>query len=1002
MVGASLLLVCVVLTAIWVTRARWAGPAALDALRARGVPVRGVVDAVDPGRLVVHDLVLGDPARPDLTAARAEFVVRWEGISPRLASARLLRPVLRLAIDRGGRVRLGTLDKLRPPPDGTPSRLPDLDIAVSGARLLIATPYGPLTATTNGEGNPARRFAGTLALGPARLAVAGCAVPIAGGRFVLGARDRVGTVSGTLGVGAFACRGWAARGATQRTSVTLADPLTRARGRLDVELAGPAGMGARAERARGVFTGTIAPERIEGSFVVEAIGGRYGGWRAARTTYRAPLTYALAKSELRIDGPLRVEHVALSPAARDRMARPTGGLAVTPLGPLEAAARAALARAAADFDATGEVGYGVRPALLLTNDAVLVARTGARLSWHTGVDDTRIALGGGGLPDVRVDLSAPGKGIVRFPEWRAGSARIGATELAFTRPVGSGPMVVEGPMWLDGPLGPGRVEGLAISTAALRISNTPLTVTPVRCLEVAARRVVQPRYTLKDVAFKMCPVRSPAYLLEADTRVRGAFTLANLMTRGTLEGTGFELRSGPVSVTLGGTIEAPLVRFAARPVHALAALTGGPRTIDIAGLDATARDTTAGWNFAGRVEGATLPGLPLALGPISGPWTMAPSGVLAFGPADVRVTDPLGVRPRVQPMTLAGVRLVSADGLARATGSVALAATDAPLARFDGTYRTGPATGTLDVRANVAFSPALQPYQLSERARGVIENVAGDVMAQAHLAYADGHLSGAASVTLDKLSFATAALGPVSSVSGTLRLPNLPTITSAPDQRFTIGGVDPGIAVADGVARLQILSPTRLRIEELAFAFVGGHLALAPVTIDTAIPDRRFTLRATGLDLARFVDRLKLHDLDATGTFDGTLPVVLTNAGGRIEHGRLAARAPGGRLRYVGTIGPDLPAGARLAFGALRSMRYDTLTVGVDGDLGGDLVSSIAFTGANEAPLATGKSLPKLGPGVPFRFGVTIRAPFRALLGTAASLEDATPFIEDARATPPR
>lgn len=1000
-IGAAVLTGCVALTAIWSTRTRWAGPLALDILRVRGVPVRATVDAVGPGGLIVRNLVVGDPTRPDLTAVRAEFVVRWVWISPRLVSARLVHPVLRLTIGRDGRVALGTLDKLRSPPDGNPTRLPDLDVWLSDARLLVATPYGPLSAAASGGGNPARRFAGVLALDRARLDVGGCVVPVAGGRLALGARDRVGTISGMIGLGALACRGWRAHAVALRTAMTLADPITGARGRIEADLAGPGGIAANAETARAVFTGGIVSGRIEGGVAFKAIGGRYGAWSAARATYRAPLTYAPFSAELRSEGPIHLANVALSAAARARLLLPTGGLSPTPLGPLEAAARAALARAARDFDVVGKVDYGVRPNIPLLNDAVVVARSGARLMLHNSIDDAHIEVGGGGLPKVRIDLSAPSRGSVRLPEWRAGSARIGATTLAFAWPGGTAPVAVTGPLLLDGPLGAGRVEGLAIPAAALRISTAPLTVTPVRCLDVWARRVMQPRYALRDVAFGICPGRTPAFAASANASVRGAFSIIDLVTRGTLAGTGFTASSGPVAVTLGGTVDAPIVQLRARPVHVAAALPGGARMIDIAALHATARETGAGWGFAGRIEDAALPGAPLVLGPVSGPWTMGPSGALAFGPADVRVADPLDVRPRVQPLNLTRVTLGYADGIARAAGGVALASTGAPLARFEGVYHQASGTGSLDARADVAFAPALQPYQISERARGVIENVAGHVAAGAQLAYVDGRVSGAASVTLDRLSFATAALGPVSAVSGTLRLPNLPAVTSAPGQRFTIGGVNPGFAVADGVSRLQLLSPTRLRIEELIFPFVGGQLSLAPVTIDTAIPDRRFTLGATGLDLARFVERLNLHDLDATGTFDGVLPVVLTNAGGRIEHGRLVARPPGGRLRYVGPIGADLPAGARLAFGALRAMRYDTLTVGVDGDLGGDLVSSIAFTGANEAPLATGKSLPKLGPGVPFRFGVIIRAPFRALLGTAASLEDATPFITGARASPP-
>ncbi len=90
-------------------------------------------------------------------------------------------------------------------------------------------------------------------------------------------------------------------------------------------------------------------------------------------------------------------------------------------------------------------------------------------------------------------------------------------------------------------------------------------------------------------------------------------------------------------------------------------------------------------------------------------------------------------------------------------------------------------------------------------------------------------------------------------------------------------------------------------------------------------------------------------------------------------------------------------AAGRLAFDALRRLRYQTLALRLDGDLDGEIVTAIDFTGTNEVPLNAGSRLPLRATGLPFKFGVTVRAPFGALLGTAASFSDARTVIRAAK-----
>src|SRR3546814_11793029 len=117
------------------------------------------------------------------------------------------------------------------------------------------------------------------------------------------------------------------------------------------------------------------------------------------------------------------------------------------------------------------------------------------------------------------------------------------------------------------------------------------------------------------------------------------------------------------------------------------------------------------------------------------------------------------------------------------------------------------------------------------------------------------------------------------------------------------------------------------------------------------------------------------------------------------------ARYPGGTFAYVGEVSEaDIGGAGKLAFDALKSLKYNALIIEMDGQLDGEIISTVLFNGSNQQPVnPTGSSLPVKATGLPFKFNITIRAPFRALLNTADSFTDvrttfrqAAPVAEDA------
>ena len=120
--------------------------------------------------------------------------------------------------------------------------------------------------------------------------------------------------------------------------------------------------------------------------------------------------------------------------------------------------------------------------------------------------------------------------------------------------------------------------------------------------------------------------------------------------------------------------------------------------------------------------------------------------------------------------------------------------------------------------------------------------------------------------------------------------------------------------------------------------------------------------------------------------------------GGRIVSGRLVARPEGGTLSYIGELTDrDLGAYGKLTFDALKSLRYNKLTIDLDGALAGEFLAQIELDGVatNTAPQGgiVGYVLGQVAK-IPFEFNISVRGPFRALIATTRSFEDPTLLIQ--------
>src|SRR6476659_8902063 len=141
----------------------------------RGVTATYHLDRVGLRTQEVSNLVIGNPARPDLTArfAHIETRLKWNGTFD------VYRIVARGVRLRGrlihGRMSWGQIDRLMPPPSNKPFALPDFVLDVADSTISLATPFGPLGFALEGNGKLSGGFAGHAALVSPRLVPGRCA-----------------------------------------------------------------------------------------------------------------------------------------------------------------------------------------------------------------------------------------------------------------------------------------------------------------------------------------------------------------------------------------------------------------------------------------------------------------------------------------------------------------------------------------------------------------------------------------------------------------------------------------------------------------------------------------------------------------------------------------------------------------------------------------------------------------------------------------------------------
>ena len=996
-----LILLVLAIVAIWIERRPIATRFLQSEFKQRGVTARYRLDRVGFRTQQVSNLVIGDPKRPDLIARFAQIQMRlkWNG------SFEVYRVVARGVRLRGrlihGKVSWGQIDKLMPPPSNKPFQLPNVALDIADSSIALATPFGPVGIAVEGIGKLTGGFRGRAAIASPRLITGRCAALNFRTNLAVTVVARRPQVEGPVALDRFTC-------ATSRFDVV--GPRFDAKASFNEALNNVDGGGRMAINtlnagANGLaaFVGDITYKGpltgVAGTVKLSAQKSRMATIYADRTRLIGRYRLGIADGTFAMLGDFAADSSTLDPRMLAGVTQPLAAAAKTPIGPVANSIGGAISRTAHTFNAAGTIHVVNFPgggAARITNaDIIGPGGARARVSGGSGVTyywpsgglriDGDIAMAGGGLPSARVGLrqphaGAPMSGVAELAPYAAGGQRLALTPIRF----GPGPgntTALSTLAQLDGAFPGGRVKALRLPITG-RIGQGGSFAFGTSCAVVSVDYFQMSSIQLGPTRLPVCPI-GPAIVAK---RPGGPVLAGARFTGPVLDG---RLGKSPLHVAAaGGQIVGQ--QFAFNRFGMRLGKPASPIAFDAERLTGTIGKALSG-GFTGAT--ATIGAVPLLLSDATGKWLYRNSDLTVDSALTVSDRDP---NPRFTPLNSNDVHFTLAGDYVRATGGLRHAGTLVTNVSVVHQLSTGAGHANLDV-PGLTFGPNLQPDELTRFTEGVIALVNGTIQGQGRINWtAGGKVTSTGDFSTANLDLA-APFGPVTGISGKIHFNDLLALTTPPGQAMTVTSINPGILVENGVISYQLLPHQLVRVERGEWPFMGGRLILRETVLNFGRPSaKRLTFEVVGLDAHTFVQSLGFKELDATGTFDGVLPMIFDENGGRIVGGRLDSRPGGGSLAYNGVVNKaNLGMMGGIAFDALRDLRFRSMIIRLDGDLAGEFAARLSTDGVALGQTTTQKIIRGLLKNIPLKLNVTITGPFRALIATAKSFNDPRRIIDD-------
>ncbi|MBX7496375.1 YdbH domain-containing protein [Qipengyuania sp. 6B39] len=984
------------LIAAWFSRYSIADNIIQDQLDAYDLPGTYDIERIGGRTQVITNLVIGDPAAPDLTAERVVVRLRYKIGLPEIASVKLVEPRL-FGSYRNGTLSFGSLDRAIFRESDGPPGLPELNLDLRDGRALLETDWGPVGIKAEGRGLLSDGFDGMVAATAPELAFGDCAAQGASayGKVTTAAGEP--RFAGPVRLTSLGCEssGFAANDYALAVDASLDRELSAPR----IEARVDGGRTSYGEYAVAGLTGTIrssmpgdiatarfslAGRGFASPQALAAVLTLEGQARAQSAFDRIDVESQIEGNGLRLGPQLVTSLNSLSTTGEGTLLAPiTRKIAFALQSETRGSALQADLRLRRSSDRisllvpTGDLrgGSGAR---ILSVSRFAYATDGEGAPTLSG----NIATGGAGLPRITGRMEREGNSSSAFrlsmERYEADGAALSVPKMAVFQ-TADGALRFAGAIEASGPLPGGATSNLRVPIDGSWRPNGTLAVWG-GCTDVSFDRLELASLRFDNRNLTLCPPKGRSILSSGPGGLRVAAGTPALDLQGYLGETPIRLATGPVGFAYPGVMTARAIDVSLGPVETASRF----RITDL--------DAKLGPNIEGSFSDAevALASIPLDIRNAGGRWDYT-QGKLTIADGAFRLLD-REEPDRFEPLVASDGVLTLVDNTIRAAASLRHPASGRLVTEVDILHDLARGAGHADLTVpGLVFDDALQPDELSTLALGVIANANGTVTGKGRIDwFADGSVSSSGTFGTEKLDFA-AAFGPVQGASGTIEFTDLLNLTTAPNQKLRVASVNPGIEVIDGEIEFELRNGTLLAVAGGSWPFMGGRLILRNVDFNFGVSEeRRYIFEIVGLEAAQFVAQMELENLSATGVFDGTVPIVFdANGNGRIDTGVLISRSPGGNISYVGELTyEDLSPIANFAFDALKSLDYDQMRVIMEGPLTGEIVTRVRFDGVSQGEGAKSNFVTKRLAALPLQFRINIRAQFYQLLTSLKSMYD--------------
>ena len=993
----ALAVVLVAGAGVWLSREQLADRVIAGQIAAYGLPATYEIESIGPGTQILRNVVVGDPAKPDLTIERVLVALDYRWGTPVIGSVTIIKPrAYGKYLD--GKLSFGSLDKVlfAPKTDDSAHVFPQLNLSVEDGRALLLTDFGKVGLKLDGKGMLQDGFSGTLAAVAPKLAGGGC---VADGTTLFGKiaiRQERPSLSGPLKLARLACENGLRSGAA---TVQLD-------GQADKGLGGFAGnlaLRSKALVAPGLSAESLALDSrvgwregvLTGRVEADVGGLRSGGVKVALLGIEGLVRAREGFGKAEFRGTVRGEGLRQGPSLDIALADAEKSVADTLLAPLLAQLRTALRREERGSRLTGEVSVrrsGASGLALVVPQARLVGGSGqdlltlSRFQVASGGADGppllagNFATGGAGLPRVigRMERGRAGQALFRLTmaPWRAGGGALAIPELMIAQS-GDGSLGFAGTTLVSGVIPGGSVENLVLPVNGSYGARGELALWK-NCVSARFEELMLGAMAVDGNTLNLCPPGGSAIVRNGVRGLQIAAGTSGLDLSGQLGETPMTVRTGAVGFAWPGVLNAKAVDVTLGPPESATKL----RLADL--------DARLGSDFTGTFAGvdAQLAAVPLDVTKAAGQWRFA-DGALVLSGVGFDLNDRLDPA-RFETLHSEGATLTLADNRIVANTLLREAKTAREVGRAAIRHDLGSGTGRADLDVDgLIFDKTFQPAQLTRLALGVVANTVGTVRGKGVIDWNPRGVTSSGHFGTQNMDLA-AAFGPVTGLAGTIVFTDLLNMVSAPNQKLKVATVNPGIEVTDGVIDVSLLPGQVLRLHEANWPFLGGTLKLEPTDLRMGLAEaRRYTLTVAGIDAAKFLEKMELGNLAATGIFDGQFPLVFDANGGRIEEGSLISRAPGGNVSYVGALTyENMGAMANFAFDALKSLDYTSMTIAMRGDLEGEIMTNVKFGGVKQGAGTKRNFITRQIANLPIQFNINIRAPFYQLMTSMKAMYD--------------